>query len=131
MKYKSDLTDREWTIIEPVFTKATKGQHLCKHQKRDLVNAVRYINKTGCQWELLPNDYPPYKTVSSFYVRAKRAGLWEEMNDLLVKLVREQDGRSPEPTYALVDSQSAKTVYASEERGIDGGKKRKGENGIL
>jgi len=129
MSYKSDLTDKEWEIIKPVFTRATKGQHFCKHEKRDLINAVRYINKTGCQWEMLPKEYPPYKTVSSFYNRARDAGLWDEMNDLLVKLTRVQEGRSPDPTYALVDSQSVKTVYACEERGIDGGKKRKGENG--
>jgi putative transposase len=125
MVYKSDLTDKEWEIIEPIFTKVTKGRHLCKHSKRALINGVRYINKTGCQWEFLPKDYPPYKTVSSFYVRAKKAGLWDEMNDLLVKLVREHEGRNPEPTYGLIDSQSVKTTYNSEDRGIDGEKNKR------
>jgi putative transposase len=131
MAYKSDLTDAEWEIIKPIFTRATKGQHFCKHTKRELIDGVRYINKTGCQWEFLPNEYPPYKTVNSFYVRAKKAGLWEEMNALLVTLVRIKEGRNPDPTYGLIDSQSVKTVYDSEERGIDGVKKRKDENDIL
>ena len=131
MSYKSDLTDKEWQVIEPIFTRANKGQHFCKHSKRDLVNAVQYIVKTGCQWEFLPNDFPPYKTVNSFYIRAKKAGLWEEMRALLVKLAREKEGRNLEPSYALIDSQSVKTIYASEERGIDGGKKRKVENDTL
>ena len=84
MRYTSDLTDKEWEIVAPIFTRAKKGKHLQIHEKRELVNAVRYISKTGCQWELLPKDFPPYKTVSSFFVRAKKDGLWEEMNDLLV-----------------------------------------------
>ena len=126
MGYPSDLTDKEWEIIEPIFTKAKKGKHLQKHEKRDLVNGVLYIVKTGCQWEFLPKDYPPYKTVNSFYVRAKGSGMWEEMMDMLVQKTRVKAGRNVEPSYSLIDSQSAKTTSASEERGVDGGKKGKG-----
>ena len=123
MKYKSDLTEKEWEIIEPFFTRAKKGKHLQKHGKRELVNAVRYIVKTGCQWELLPKDYPNYKTVNSFYVRARKSGLWEEIMDMLVEKTRLKAERTAKPSYSLIDSQSTKTIYASEERGIDGGKK--------
>lgn len=125
MTYKSDLTDKEWEIIEPLFTRTKKDKHLCKHKKRDLVNGVRYIVKTGCQWEFLPKEYPPYKTIDSFYVRAKKSGLWEEMMTLLVGLTRIKERCDPNPTYGLVDSQSVKTIFTSEERGIDG-KKTKG-----
>jgi len=123
LRYKSDLTNKEWEIIEPFFTRNKKGKHLQKHTKRELVNAVQYIVKTGCQWEFLPNDFPKYKTVNSFYVRARKSGLWEEIMDLLVKNTRIKAGRLADPSYGLIDSQSAKTIYASQEGGIDGGKK--------
>jgi putative transposase len=74
---------------------------------------------------MLPNDLPNYSTVSSFYHRAIQSGLWERINALLVGKARIALGREPKPTYGLIDSRSVKTVGASEERGIDGGKKRK------
>ncbi len=122
MGYSTDLTDKQWTIIEPVF-KSNKGQHLSKYSKRELINAVLYLVKTGCQWRLLPNDFPPKDTVWSFYRRAVKSGKWEQAMDVLVKKVREDNGRKPAPTYGLIDSQSAKTTLASDERGFDGGKK--------
>ena len=120
--YPSDLTDKEWEIIEKFFLIGNKSEY----HKRTLVNAVFYIEKTGCQWRQLPHDYPPYSTVWSFYRRARESGLWEEINDALVKKVREKAGRRASPSYGIIDSQSSKTVAASEERGIDGGKKVKG-----
>jgi len=120
--YPSDLTDKEWEIIEKFFLIGNKSEY----HKRTLVNAVFYIEKTGCQWRQLPHDYPPYSTVWSFYRRARESGLWEEINDALVKKVREKAGRRASPSYGIIDSQSSKTVAASEERGIDGGKKGKG-----
>jgi len=128
LRYDSDLTDKEWNIIEPIFTKAKKGKHLQKHPKRELVNAVRYLNKTGCQWRMLPKDFPNCQTVHSFYRRATKNGLWEEMTDLLVQKTRTEAKRAPTPSYALIDSQSVKTTSASEKRGIDGGKKSKAAN---
>ena len=94
--------------------------------KRSLINAVFYINKTGCQWRMLPNDFPPHDTVWSFFRRAKINGLWEAMNDLLVEKTREKANREKSPTYALIDSQSVKTTTSNEERGFDCGKKIKG-----
>lgn len=99
--------------------------------KRELTDAVLYFVKTGCQWRHLPHDFPPYSTVHSFYRRAKNSGLWDKILEHMVAKTREDAGRSPKPTYGIIDSQSVKTVGASEERGIDGGKKRKGASGIL
>jgi len=124
MRYESDLTDKQWELIAPLFVrKHNKGKHLEKLDKRELVNAVLYINKTGCQWRMLPKDFPNYLSVSSFYQRAITSGLWEKIMKLLVEASRVKMGRNPNPTYGLLDSQSAKTTGPSLEMGIDGGKK--------
>ena len=96
-----------------------------------MTNAVLYLVNAGCKWRQLPHDFPPYSTVHSFYRRARQKGLWDRILDKLVKTTRKNAGRTAEPSYALIDSQSVKTVSANKERGFDGGKKRKAENGIL
>ena len=123
--YPTDLTDAQWKEIEPLYT----GMRNRKWSKRELTNAVLYVTKTGCQWRNLPHDFPPYQTVYSFFSRGQKSGLWEKILVHLVEKIRLDTGRSANPSYALIDSQSVKTVADSEERGIDGGKKQKEENG--
>ncbi len=120
--YPSDLTDAEWAIIEPYFPVGNKSSW----HKRSLVNAVLYLVDNGCKWRALPHDYPPHDTVWTFFRRARESGLWERIKSLLVRKTREKAGREAMPSYGIIDSQSAKTVAASKERGIDGGKKDKG-----
>jgi Transposase and inactivated derivatives len=122
--YPSDVTDRQWEQISAKFS----GMRKCTWPKRELLDALLYLVKTGCQWRNLPHDFPPYSTVYSFFSRAKKNGLWDEILRHLVAKTRVDAGREPAPTYALVDSQSVKTVAASEQRGIDGGKKQKAGN---
>lgn len=117
--YPSDLSDEQWIEIESFFPVGNKSDW----HKRSLVNAVLYITKTGVPWEYLPHDYPPYSTVWSFFRRARESGIWEKIMDALVRKTRIKAGRNESPTYGIIDSQSTKTVGASEERGIDGGKK--------
>ena len=122
MAYPSDLTDKQWDLIKHHFDKGNYGKSR-KHKQIDLVNAVFYIIKTGCQWRFLPRDYPPWKTVYSFYKRAKDKEIWDKMTQDLVKKSRLYMGRSSEPTYSIIDSQSVKTTSNAIDIGIDGGKK--------
>lgn len=126
MRYTSDLTDAQWEMIKEYFPAGNKS----KYEKRELVNAVLYLVKTGCQWRNLPKDFPNWKAVSMFYYRAQKKGVWDEILKMLVKKTRKANGRKENPTYALIDSQSVKTVYNSEKCGYDGGKKQKGEKDI-
>lgn len=121
-KYPSDVTDAQWEAIEEFSPQNPNNDY----HKRSLVNAVLYLNNNGCKWRALPHDFPPWGTVWSFYRRAMLSGTWNEVQNTLVELTRIKAGKEPSPTYALIDSQSVKTVYASEKRGFDGGKKRKG-----
>ena len=125
MRYSSDLTDNQWSLIKDFFI-VNKGKNLQQHDKRELVNAVLYRIKTGCQWRLLPHDFPNYSTVWSFYRRAAEKGIWEQAMDKIVAKVRVDAGRNEKPSYCLIDSQSSKTTNKNENRGIDGGKKNKG-----
>lgn len=118
MRYTSDLTDAQWEMIKDYFPAGNKS----KYNKRELVNAVLYLVKTGCQWRNLPKDFPNWKAVSMFYYRAQQKGIWEKVLKMLVKKTRKANGRNENPSYALIDSQSVKTTSASEKRGYDGGK---------
>ena len=123
--YPSDLTDKQWEEIAPLYT----GMRNSTWSKRELTDAVLYLVDSGCKWRQLPHDFPPYSTVHSFYRRARINGLWDKILEHLVKKTRTNAGREESPSYAIIDSQSVKTVAASEERGIDGGKKQKAESG--
>ena len=120
-KYETDLTDEQWAVIKPLFVNMRNR----KWEKRELVNAVLYLVKTGCQWRNLPHDFPPVFTVHSFYRRARLSGLWDRILEHLVKKTRRSAGLSEEPTQALIDSQSVKTTGAVEQKGFDMGKKQK------
>jgi len=120
--YPNDLTDAQWEQIEEYFPQNGNREH----HKRSLINAVLYLVDNGIKWRSMPHDYPPWSTVHSFYFRARKSGLWEKVQEATVKKVRVAEGRKDSPSYAIIDSQSAKTIYASEKRGFDGGKKSEG-----
>lgn len=119
------MTDKQWAEIGPLYS----GLREYKWSKRELTDAVLYFVKTGCQWRHLPHDFPPYSTVHSFYRRTRISSpLGQNIAAMVVK-THEDAGRKAEPSYEIIDSQSVKTLAASEEHGIDGGKKRKDESG--
>ena len=119
MRYTSDMTDSQWEIIKPILQGA---KYRSLKEKREQINAVFYLVKTGCQWRNLPKDFPKWKTVYSFYRRACLNGIWGKIQKALVKKVRLAKGKKETPSYALIDSQGAKTVSSNEKRGYDGGK---------
>ena len=75
--YKSDLSDKEWQIIKPLIPPPKPGEHPRTVDMREVVNAVFYLLRTGCSWEMLPHDFPPYSTVYYYFRRWQRRGLWE------------------------------------------------------
>ena len=123
MVYPSDLTDKEWLLIKDYFEQKRAFGRPLKHDRRSIVNAIFYVTKSGCQWRMLPKDFPPWQTVYDYFKQWCTAGIWETVLDALNKKSRLKQGRQAFPSYGIIDSQSAKTQYNSDERGIDGGKK--------
>lgn len=127
MSYQTDLSDREWEAIRAHFEYDNGYGNRRIHSIRHMLNAIFYVVKTGCQWRMLPQPFPPWQSVYAYYRRLCLKGIWEKVLDDLNRLHRQGQGRNPSPSYAIVDSQSVKTVYRGSERGFDGGKKNQGK----
>lgn len=108
--YKSDLTDREWELIKNFIPQAKKGGRPRTVDMREILNGIFYVLKTGCSWEMLPNDLPPSSTVYSYFRLFQKKGIWSQINRQLRQSFRKNIGREPKPTAASVDSQSIKTT---------------------
>ena len=123
--YPSDLKDKEWELIRHYFEYTNGYGNRAVHTRKALVNGILYVVKTGCQWRMLPHDFPPWKTVYGYFRRACQRGLWEKVLADLVKARRIPTGRQEKPSLLIIDAQSVKTAGKGEQRGFDGGKKGK------
>jgi len=121
--YPTNSSDSQWQII----SKYLNVERSRKYDLREVVNAIFYLVKTGCQWRMLPSDFAPWKLVYYYFSSWKKADIFEMLHEFLVEKVRVANGKNEEPTAGIIDAQSVKnTLVSSEDKGFDAGKKIKG-----
>jgi transposase len=131
LRYPSDLTDEEWSLIQPLIPPAKRGGNRRTIVERDVIDGLMYILSTGCQWSALPKDLPPRSTVNDYFRRWSEDGTLDRIHHTLYVRCRELVGREASPTAAIIDSQSVKSAEKGgpsiDPHGYDAGKKIKGK----
>jgi putative transposase len=121
--YPSDLTDRQWALVEPLLPPPLPAGAPRTTDLRRLLDAVFYLTANGCTWAALPKDFPPEGTVRDYFHRWRRNGTWQSVHDAVRAAVRHAAGKEPDPSAGSIDSQSVKAARTAATRGFDAGKK--------
>ncbi len=108
--YPSDMSDAEWEAFKPMLPRPKGFGHPVEVDFREILNGIFYVQRTGCQWEMMPHDLPPYSTVYSYFRKWQRNGIWQTMHDQVRQKLRTQLGRNEHSSVAIADSQSVKTT---------------------
>jgi putative transposase len=108
--YASDLNDQQWELVAPLIPPEKEGGRPRTTDMREVVNAIFYLNRTGCRWDMLPHDFPAPSTVYKYFRLFLKKGVWPAIHDVLYPELRVKMGREPQPTAAIADSQSVKTT---------------------
>lgn len=129
-QYDSDLSDEQWQLVHDLIPEVRSdrvvGGRPAKYDRKEVLNAILYVARTGCQWRLLPHDLPHWKTAYRYFVLWHEAGVFEAINDRLRVDIRVRAGRNPDPSAGIIDSQSVKVVANIGYSGFDGAKKVNG-----
>lgn len=126
-KYTTDLSDGQWEIIAPLLiVPSSNAERPRKYDLQEIVNAILYLVHTGCQWRELPHDFPPWSSVYYYFRKYKKNQFWYLTHMAIHRDLREKVGKNPEPSAAMIDTQSVKTAQMAATRGFDGNKKVKG-----